>query len=111
MIIIKDHVTIANCAGATPRAKRGLSATYVQRFRFLFTRRNFQHRGVVSSRESVRARGHPADVHTAFVYGRVTYIGISKCAGRCAHTEHSIMRARVRVAARRGPSTPVRAQT
>lgn len=31
--------------------------------------------------------------------------------GRCAHRDHSIIRARARVAARRRPSTPVRAQT
>lgn len=43
-------------------------------------------------------------------YRRI-YIGISKCRQVCAAREHSIIRGRARVVARRGPSTPVRAQT
>lgn len=48
-------------------------------------------------------------VYTASVYRRIyRYIEMP---GRCAHRDHSIIRARARVAARRRPSTPVRAQT
>lgn len=43
-------------------------------------------------------------------YRRI-YIGISKCRQVCAAREHSIIQGRARVVARRGPSTPVRAQT